>query len=385
MNLDKKTIDNICWWIPNKKLRQSVKDLLSMLFEIKNNNSYILYKLDKKNEKDDRVYNILSDMILYKDKSKIFYLQTPEHGNIGDHAIVYSSTKLLKDIYKDKVILEYSYNDLLQIGDLVYKFITKDDIIFLPGGGNMGDLYLNEEILRREIIKKYSDNKIIIFPESITFTNEKELELSSKIYNSHNNFTIFTRDEKSYLFAKEHFYNNKVVLMPDIVLYLENRLDDNLLISRDKRQGIIFILRDDKEKIVDNDLINIIKNKYINYLEYDTYLNIYIYNIYNREKYIYEALNKISSHKLCITDRFHGLIFSYLTNTPCIVFNSLDHKIEYGAKWFENVEWIYKADINDFDKIKEFINKYLNNNNAIYKHIDFSKKIKDIFINNVLS
>ena len=382
MNLDKKHIDNICWWIPNKKLRQSVKDLLSMLFEIKNNNSYILYKLDKKNEKDDRVYNILSDMILYKDKSKIFYLQTPEHGNIGDHAIVYSSTKLLKDIYKDKVILEYSYNDLLQIGDLVYKFITKDDIIFLPGGGNMGDLYLNEEILRREIIKKYSDNKIIIFPESITFTNEKELELSSKIYNSHNNFTIFTRDEKSYLFAKEHFYNNKVVLMPDIVLYLENRLDDNLLISRDKRQGIIFILRDDKEKIVDNDLINIIKNKYINYLEYDTYLNIYIYN---REKYIYEALNKISSHKLCITDRFHGLIFSYLTNTPCIVFNSLDHKIEYGAKWFENVEWIYKADINDFDKIKEFINKYLNNNNAIYKHIDFSKKIKDIFINNVLS
>ena len=382
MNLDKKTIDNICWWIPNKKLRQSVKDLLSMLFEIKNNNSYILYKLDKKNEKDDRVYNILSDMILYKDKSKIFYLQTPEHGNIGDHAIVYSSTKLLKDIYKDKVILEYSYNDLLYIGDLVYKFITKDDIIFLPGGGNMGDLYLNEEILRREIIKKYSDNKIIIFPESITFTNEKELELSSKIYNSHNNFTIFTRDEKSYLFAKEHFYNNKVVLMPDIVLYLENRLDDNLLISRDKRQGIIFILRDDKEKIVDNDLINIIKNKYINYLEYDTYLNIYIYN---REKYIYEALNKISSHKLCITDRFHGLIFSYLTNTPCIVFNSLDHKIEYGVKWFENVEWIYKADINDFDKIKEFINKYLNNNNAIYKHIDFSKKIKDIFINNVLS
>lgn len=74
-----------------------------------------------------------------------------------------------------------------------------------------------------------------------------------------------------------------------------------------------------------------------------------------------------------------------MTNTPCIVFNSLDHKIEYGAKWFENVEWIYKADINDFDKIKEFINKYLNHNNAIEKHIDFNKKIKDIFINNVLN
>ena len=65
--------------------------------------------------------------------------------------------------------------------------------------------------------------------------------------------------------------------MPDIVLYLENKLDDNLLISRDKRESIIFILRDDKEKIVDNDLINIIKNEYTNYSEYDTYLNINIY------------------------------------------------------------------------------------------------------------
>ena len=299
-------INDIVWYIPFKKLRNQVRQLLLIYFNnlneltaikddlniIKNNINELYVIKDNLNalnldiktlkEKKDfsverRAYNILSDMILYKDKSKIFYLQTPEHGNIGDHAIVYSSTKLLKDIYKDKTILEYSYNDLLQIGDLVDKFITKDDIIFLPGGGNMGDLYLNEEILRREIIKKYSDNKIIIFPESITYTNEKELELSKKIYNSHNNFTIFTRDEKSYSFAKEHFYNNKIILMPDIVLYLENKLDDNLLISRDKRESIIFILRDDKEKIVDNDLINIIKNEYTNYSEYDTYLNINIY------------------------------------------------------------------------------------------------------------
>lgn len=388
-----KIINDIVWYIPFKKLRNKIRQLLLIYFNslneiniLKDNFNTVID--DIKNKKQSRAYNIISDMILYKDKPKIYYLQTPEHKNIGDHAIVYASQKLLQDVYKDKIILEYSYNDLLNIGDLIDKFITKDDIIFLPGGGNMGDMYLNEEFVRREILKKYSKNKIIIFPESITFMNDKELELSKKIYNAHNNFTIFTRDEKSYKFAKEHFYNNKVILIPDIVVYLQNRLD-NLLITESKREGIILIFRNDKEKILDNNLINTIKNKFTNYDEYDTYLDIDV-GKESREKYIYEALNKIHSHKLCITDRFHGLIFSYITNTPCIVFDSVDHKIKYGAKWFENVEWIYKPinndfDKNDFDKIEKFINKYLSNENFNLESINFETEIKNIFIKNVVN
>lgn len=370
-----KIINDIVWYIPFKRLRNQIRRLLLLFFNSLN---------EINNKKQIRVYNIISDMILYKDKPKIYYLQSPEHKNIGDHAIAYASKKLLKDVYKDKVILEYTYNDLLNIGDLIEKFITKDDIIFLPGGGNMGDMYLNEEFVRRQIIKKYSDNKIVIFPESITFTNYNELELSKNIYNSHNNFTIFARDEKSYKFAKEHFYNNKVILMPDIVVYLKNRLDNSLL-TKQKRDGIILIFRNDKEKILDDNLINTIKNKFSNLTEYDTYYDVDI-NKESREKYIYKTLNKISSHKLCITDRFHGLIFSYITNTPCVVFDSLDHKIKYGAKWFENVDWLlYIDDYNNFDKIEQFINKYLSNENFNLESINFEQNIRDVFIKNVVN
>lgn len=370
-----KIINDIVWYIPFKRLRNQIRRLLLLFFNSLN---------EINNKKQIRVYNIISDMILYKDKPKIYYLQSPEHKNIGDHAIAYASKKLLKDVYKDKVILEYTYNDLLNIGDLIEKFITKDDIIFLPGGGNMGDMYLNEEFVRRQIIKKYSDNKIVIFPESITFTNYNELELSKNIYNSHNNFTIFARDEKSYKFAKEHFYNNKVILMPDIVVYLKNRLDNSLL-TKQKRDGIILIFRNDKEKILDDNLINTIKNKFQNLTEYDTYYDVDI-NKESREKYIYKTLNKISSHKLCITDRFHGLIFSYITNTPCVVFDSLDHKIKYGAKWFENVDWLlYIDDYNNFDKIEQFINKYLSNENFNLESINFEQNIRDVFIKNVVN
>lgn len=333
-----------------------------------------------------RYCNILCDIILYKDKPKIFYLQTPEHCNIGDLAIAYFSRKFLSDIFPNNIILEYTYNDILGANNLIQKFINSKDIIFLHGGGNLGNLYLNEEILRREIIKYYRKNRIIILPQSIYWTEdeegEKELEIYKRIYSSHNNLTIFARDKKSYKFAKEYFYNNKVFLMPDIVLYKQNINNHTDLI---KRKDVIFLLRKDKEKIINDNIINSIKD-YINYIgsNYDisdTHLQEDInISISERESYIFNILDKLLNYKLCITDRFHGVIFSYLTNTPCIVFNSLDHKIEYGVKWFENVEWIYKADINDFNKIKEFINKYLNENNIIEKDIDFNKKIKDIFI-----
>lgn len=385
-----KIINDIVWYIPFKKLRNKIRQLLLIYYNSLNEINLIKdnfnnYQEDIKNKKFDRVYNIISDMILYKDKPKIFYLQTPEHVNIGDLAIAYFSKKFLSDIFHNKIILEYTYNDILITNNLIQKFINSRDIIFLHGGGNLGNLYLNEETLRREIIKYYHKNRIIILPQSIYFTEDeagkKELEISKRIYNSHNNLTIFARDEKSYQFAKEYFYNNKTFLMPDIVLYMQNVNNDIGLI---KRKDVIFILRNDKEKIINDKIINSMKD-YINsigsnYDISDTQLNEDInISINERENYIFNIFYKLLNYKICITDRFHGVIFSYLTNTPCIVFKSLDHKIEYGAKWFENVEWIYKADINDFNKIKEFIRKYLNNN-IIKKHIDFNKKIKDIFI-----
>ena len=366
--------------IITKPIKLKLDMIESIMFDIKN------YTLNKLNNDYTRYCNILSDIILYKDKPKIFYLQTPEHCNIGDLAIAYFSRKFLSDIFPNNIILEYTYNDILGANNLIQKFINSKDIIFLHGGGNLGNLYLNEEILRREIIKYYRKNRIIILPQSIYWTEdeegEKELEISKRIYSSHNNLTIFARDKKSYKFAKEYFYNNKVFLMPDIVLYKQNINNHTDLI---KRKDVIFLLRKDKEKIINDNIINSMKD-YINYIgsNYDisdTHLQEDInISISERESYIFNILYKLLNYKLCVTDRFHGVIFSYLTNTPCIVFNSLDHKIEYGVKWFENVEWIYKADINDFNKIKEFINKYLNENNIIEKDIDFNKKIKDIFI-----
>ena len=330
---------------------------------------------------------IFSDMILYKDKEKIFYLKSVDYENTGDNAIVYANIQLLKDIFPNKIILEYTLNDIARANNFIKKMITEEDIIFMPGGGNLGNLYLIEEIARRQIIKCYNKNQIIIFPQTIYWTEDeegkKELEITKNIYNSHKNLTIMTRDEKSYKFAKEHF-NSNIILCPDSAFYLYNKIN----INEKNRNGVIFILRDDKEKILDGNLINNVQvylnsiNK--NYFFYDEYMEKYkIINKSEREDYIFERLNKISEYELCITDRLHGLIFSYITNTPCIAFNNIDNKVEGTAKWLENVEWIYMAkEKDDINSIKLIIDKYLSKN-FNKNEIIFDNKMKEIIKNSI--
>ena len=77
-----------------------------------------------------------------------------------------------------------------------------------------------------------------------------------------------------------------------------------------------------------------------------------------RKEELENILALIATSKLVITDRYHGLIFSVITGTPCLVFKSLDHKISEGVKWFAHLDWVHYVDENS--DISPFIDKYLN-------------------------
>ena len=350
------------------------KDILSKITQLRNDNI--------------RSIDIISDIILHKDKEKIFFIGTPEHTNIGDHAIAYATNIMLKKLYKDKLIKEYTSNDFIYAKNVICKFIKDSDIIFLSGGGNLGNLWILEENVRRDIISKFKNNELIILPQSIYFSNDEngieELKKSKRIYNSHNNLTIMARDKKSYDFAKEYFCNNKIILSPDIVFSLCHNINIPIV----NREGILFLLRTDKEKITDDQLIENIK-LYLssineNYVIETNLLTSAVPNCkLERENIVINQLNNISKYKICITDRLHGAILSYITNTPCIVFKSLDHKIEYGLEWLKDVKSITYIDENkDIEYIKSIINKYLNNENInLNTNIDFDKQIEDLILN----
>ena len=65
------------------------------------------------------------------------------------------------------------------------------------------------------------------------------------LYNANENLTIIAREKHSYKLMKENF-NSNIILNPDIVFYLNNKIDCNKF----ERTNIMTCLRNDKESVL---------------------------------------------------------------------------------------------------------------------------------------
>jgi len=291
--------------------------------------------------------------------SKIWFLDSPSYENLGDQAIAYATTKILKDTLSNYEIIEVTENNLIKYLSFLKNKIKKDDLIVLQGGGNLGDLYPRYEFLRRQVIKNFPDNKIIIFPQSIYFSDtnkgRREKINSSNVYSNHKNLIVFARDSKSYNLMKQIFPKNEIFLCPDIALYLVN------LIQNKNREGIGICLREDTEKISlseqENQFIQQIYKQYNNNVHKITTFSCFNQDITLnlREKLVLDKIKEFAKYKIIITDRLHGVVFSYITNTPCIFFTSKTKKTEnLYNDWFKDCQFIlpYKNNI----KIEDITN-----------------------------
>ena len=245
----------------------------------------IIYKLLSQ-QKINKIQYILGNIHYrkfkqLKHKKKIFYMLIPIHGNLGDQAIAYASKTFLEDKFSDYEIIEINYADTYKYSKPIKGVLNKDDLIFLHGGGNMGNHYIHEEEARRHIIDKFKDNKIVSFTQTIYFSNDStgkfELNKTKKVYNSHPNLTIMAREDKSYEKMKFEFKNANIIECPDIVFYLNNKLK----LENIKRKNIMTCLRRDKETYIDleikQEFINQINSNYDEVIISDTVINESVY------------------------------------------------------------------------------------------------------------
>lgn len=322
---------------------------------------------------------------LLRKKRKIFLLGTPSYNNIGDHAIALGTRKFVSDNFPDYDYSEYDrlgdfYDNKMQMLTLAAD-VKKSDIILLSGGGNFGNVYPVEETYRRTIINKFKNNKIIFLSSSMFFTDDfdgrSQLKRTKIIYNQHKNLTVFLRDKKSYEHAQQCFDKCNIFLMPDMALYL------NYNSNNANKDAIYLCMRIDKEKQCSEEdfskLLESCEQKAMTQVG-DNAFDVKVTSA-NREEKVFEYLDFFSSHKLVVTDRFHGVIFSYLTNTPCIALRNNNGKIENSKFWFSNTDFITFA--TNTDKFQKFISEYYEKE-AVSKD-DFTKyfsEMKDIITKN---
>lgn len=277
------------------------------------------------------------------EKIRFYYLDAPDYGNLGDQAIAYAIKNFAKSNFPEYEFCEILQKDFPHYINWLKNNLKPNDIIFLTGGGNLGNLYRIYEATRRLIIKSFPYNKIFVFPQSICFTNNIFGRLSfneaKKIY-SRKNVTICCREINSLGQMKN--LNHNVLFVPDIVLSLS--LNEKHLKSKN-RTGAAKCLRNDIEKLLtDAELVeveSIMKSTFGNdVMDITTMAQIDYINKDNREDLLYDKFNEFAGRKIIVTDRLHAMIFSVLTKTPCVVFDNNNHKISGTYDWIKEVPYV---------------------------------------------
>ena len=265
-------------------------------------------------------------------------LQTPAYDNIGDHAIARAEVEMF-DKYG---ISYYEFPRSTGIEKLCAKFTPERTVVFVTGGGFLGQLWPFEEDRFRRTVNAFKKQKIVVFPQTVYFdlkTKEgrEYFRASKKIYESHPDLTVFVREKKSYKIMKKYMPGIHVELVPDIVMSLEYHN------TKKERNGALVCFRNDHEKRQSDaertKAMEVLNRSFSKITVTDT-VQPHSGDPGRRNEVIDKLLDEFAGAEMVITDRLHGMIFAAITETPCIVINSLSHKVKGCYEWLKELDYI---------------------------------------------
>ncbi len=185
--------------------------------------------LQKKGQLREIIRNSLIPLI---DNDYIF-IDLPYYKNIGDILIWNGTEAFLKEI-KKKCLYRASFYTF------DYRQLSSSAIIIMQGGGNWGDLWHEHNDFRKEIIKRYPQNKIIILPQTIYYEDDNNLKNDFECFSHHEKLIVCARDKYSYDIINKNL-NTQVLLLPDMAFFLD------ITIKRKITGRSLFFKRNDKE------------------------------------------------------------------------------------------------------------------------------------------
>ena len=289
-------------------------------------------------------------------KRKCFVFLAADYGNLGDVAITYAQEKFLKEQFAEYDVVDVPISKTLSHLKAIRNICTTEDIITIVGGGNMSDLYYDIELLRQMVVKAFPANRVILFPQTMFFRDTlggKYLRnMAERTYSRHKNLTITARERWSYMAMKDMFPNSK--LLPDIVMTLDKRVPET------PRDGVTLCLRNDVESGLSHDFKEKLKadvsNSYV-VMDYDTHIGRGGLSIEEREKELNKIWAQFRSSQWVITDRLHGMIFAFITETPCIVLPNNNFKIEGSYSWIKDCGYIHFIDEMNISQINALLQR----------------------------
>jgi pyruvyl transferase EpsI len=301
-----------------------------------------------------------------KNENPVIYLLFVACGtNMGDHALVLAEEKYIRNVLGDDCQIVEITTDLVSSSiDELKKIIRSQDIIAFGAGGYLGDEYLEVYYPLKKLLRNFRANKMIILPQTVYFHSKYAERKIMRLIKACKNLSVFVREEVSRTIFEKYSIN--CILVPDMVF------TENQIAHLGGTHDILSCLRNDVECAISFEMregINKVLENFGNVVITDTvFANRF--PLEEREKFLQNKLDDFSKAYLVITDRIHGMIFSYLTNTPCIVLGNYNHKVKSEYKWIEQVENIIFLDSFDPISFKETVEVILGKKNNTVKSME---------------
>lgn len=277
----------------------------------------------------------------------ICIIDPPDHPNVGDCAILLGELDFIRRHYPHAKVTFYDWDNYNADLD---RFIEKASVLLLHGGGNFGDIWIDHQNFRNRVLERFKHKKTVQMPQSISFSDKSQQDITARLIASHSDFTFLVRDEKALRFAQEHF-ECETLLCPDMAFAMDP-------IERRQPDFDVFgLLRTDKEVAADHSAIRAsldeIGMKYAieDWLDNPDTLtrkmddfgkrltrghpslaaSLQSIIVANRRRYaesrVRHGIKLLSSGKIVVTDRLHAHIMACLLGIPNLVFDSWDGKI----------------------------------------------------------
>lgn len=179
------------------------------------------------------------------------FIDSPFYLNVGD-LLIYRGTEAA--LMQQGVTLRdhVPYQDLGEVRrgrfDLGRRFATLDRImadcpmLVFQGGGNLGDLWPNHQLLREALIARYPHVPCIILPQSAHFREQDKLDRCRRVFAQHPNLTLYCRDTETQELLGSA---TNCVLAPDMAHALWGTLPRRLTSDRG---GVLVQARRDPER-----------------------------------------------------------------------------------------------------------------------------------------
>lgn len=298
-------------------------------------------------------YQKILERHISKESGRFFMFILPEHGNLGDYMIGYAEELFFRDFFQKKMIGITSL-EWLRAKTEILNMVRPNDVLFLNGGGYIGDLWEDDRPLFGDIIESFPDNVKFFMPNTLTYRemadgdNENFLSDMEWFSRQKKLYTMF-RERRSYeQFAK---YKSRCYLFPDMVMYLHSKRQ-----KAPQNGRVLLCFRKDREKIFDADirLRQVLDKAGILYDVTDMTQNRYISQEEGRA-FFAEMTRTFQDHDCVITDRLHGMLLAVISDVPCLFFDNKTRKVSGVYEWFQNAGYVRELKEKNLERLPSFI------------------------------